>query len=97
MPNYYRIKLFTKKFDDEIEQKEEMERRDYCFNHNLFAIGWPVPVEGKVEDIKDYEELAKHYDAILYIRNKELDCPGPMYSWDCDSLLVFNPDVVVEE
>lgn len=45
----------------------------------------------------DYEELAKHYDAILYIRNKELDCPGPMYSWDCDSLLVFNPDAVVEE
>lgn len=44
----------------------------------------------------DFEEIRKHYDAILYIRNKELDCPGPMTTWDCDSLLVLNPDVVVE-
>jgi hypothetical protein len=45
----------------------------------------------------DFEELAKHYDAILYFLCKELDCPGPMTTWDCDSLLVLNPDVVVEE
>ena len=45
----------------------------------------------------DFEEISKHFDAIFYRRCEELHLLGPMNSWDCDSLLVLNPDVVVEE
>ena len=42
----------------------------------------------------DFEELAKHYDAmeVHYSRGEGLS--RGLYGWDCDSLLVFNPKVL---
>ena len=45
----------------------------------------------------NFEEIAKHYDAIFYKRCDELHYRSPMRTWDCDSLLVLNPDVVMPE
>lgn len=42
----------------------------------------------------DFEQLAKHYDAIEL---KLSNCPDLYFAllgWDCDSLLVMNPDMI---
>ena len=40
----------------------------------------------------DFEEIIKNYDAIEYFCNKETY--EPLSGWDCDSVLVLNPDVI---
>lgn len=50
----------------------------------------------------DFEELAKEYDGIEVLMSEEdnLDLAigeglyWELYGWDCDSLLVFNKDIV---
>ena len=44
----------------------------------------------------DFEQLAKEYDAMLVLISKDGCLYWDLYGWDCDSLLVFNPDVVEE-
>ena len=43
----------------------------------------------------DFEELCKNYDAIEVAFGGDLDFET-LLGWDCDSILVFNPDVVRE-
>ena len=42
----------------------------------------------------DFEKLSLQYDAILYIANAETQYMLP--GWDCDTVLVLNPDCVEE-
>lgn len=44
----------------------------------------------------DFEKLATQYDAIEVILSEDYHLLNQAFPcWDCDSLLVFNPDVVV--
>lgn len=42
----------------------------------------------------DYETLAKEYDAIEFHFSESYDTYFPMYGWDCDSIVILNPDIV---
>ena len=58
--DFYRIKLLTP------SSKHPPEHRDFCFEKNLFAIGWEV--DGNINTIEDYENAAK----IKYCKGKNL-------------------------
>ena len=42
----------------------------------------------------DFEWMAEQYDAILYLYGTSSVSDAVFWAWDCDSLVVFNPDVV---
>lgn len=44
----------------------------------------------------DFEKLAEEYDAIEYYVYGDFDLQGLLSTWDCDCVLVLNPDVVQE-
>ena len=48
--------------------------------------------KGTIWAYPDFEELSKHYDVIDYSLNAETY--EPLSGWDCDSILVLNPDVI---
>lgn len=45
----------------------------------------------------DFEELAKTYNAIEVNISNDFDLYYKLYGWDCDSILVMNPNVIVEK
>lgn len=45
----------------------------------------------------DYEKLAKYYDAVEFFLSEDGRLYRDMYGWDCDSLLVMNPEMIKEE
>lgn len=42
----------------------------------------------------DFEKIAKKYDAIEVNISSDEELYWKLYGWDCDSILVMNPDVV---
>lgn len=42
----------------------------------------------------DFEKLANEYDAMLVMISSDSQLYWDLYGWDCDTLLVFNPDVI---
>ena len=46
--------------------------------------------------VLDFEKLAQEYDAMEVLISKDQRLYWDLYGWDCDTLLVFNPDVIVE-
>lgn len=42
----------------------------------------------------DFEKLSKKYDAIEVNISNDYNLYYALYGWDCDSILVMNPDVV---
>ena len=44
----------------------------------------------------DFEKLAEEYDAMLVMISSDQKLYWDLYGWDCDTLLVFNPDVIEE-
>ena len=50
----------------------------------------------QVRDGIDFESLSKSYDAIeLHLSDSEDNLYMMLYGWDCDSILIMNPDVIV--
>jgi hypothetical protein len=45
----------------------------------------------------DFECIAKKYDAIEVLISKDYNLYYALYGWDCDTLLVMNPDVMIFE
>ena len=41
-------------------------------------------------DTYDWEAIAKECDAVMYYEHSKC-----MYGWECDSILVLNPDVII--
>lgn len=46
-------------------------------------------------DCLDFEKLATKYDAIEVLITEDFRLNQRLYGWDCDSILVINPEVVV--
>ena len=44
--------------------------------------------------ILDFEAIAKEYDAIDFRISNDQRLYWPLYGWDCDSILVFNPKAI---
>ena len=44
----------------------------------------------------DFEKLAETYDAVEVSISSDFDLYYKLYGWDCDSIVIMNPDVVVE-
>ena len=42
----------------------------------------------------DFEKLAEKYDAIEVVISKDNRLYQQLYTWDCDSILIINPDVI---
>ena len=47
--------------------------------------------------VLNFEELAKEYDAVEVLISEDGLLYTELNGWDCDSILVFNPDVIIEE
>lgn len=44
----------------------------------------------------DFEEAIKQYDAIELHLSDNFELYWLLYGWDCDSIIIMNPDIVVE-
>ena len=44
----------------------------------------------------DFEKLSKEYDAIEVNISECRDLYYSLYGWDCDSILIMNPDIIEE-
>ena len=44
----------------------------------------------------DFEKLEETYDAVEVSISSDFDLYYKLYGWDCDSIVIMNPDVVVE-
>lgn len=42
----------------------------------------------------DFERIMEDYDALLYLQTSDPGLYNALYGWDCDSILVLNPDVI---
>lgn len=42
----------------------------------------------------DFQKLAQEYDAMLVLISNDHKLYWDLYGWDCDTLLVFNPNIV---
>lgn len=45
----------------------------------------------------DFEALAKKYDAIELFLSEDRRLYDRLYGWDCDSILIMNPEIVEEK
>lgn len=45
----------------------------------------------------DFEKLSKDYDAIEVLISKDRRLYFHLYGWDCDSIIIMNPDIIIEE
>lgn len=43
----------------------------------------------------DFEKLAEKYDAIEVFINEHNDLYFELFGWDCDSLLIMNPQIII--
>lgn len=44
----------------------------------------------------DFEAIAKEYDAIEYFLSDDPGLYDELYGWDCDSIVILNPDIVIQ-
>lgn len=51
----------------------------------------------KTWKLLDFEELSKNYDAIEVLISKDRQLYWDLYGWDCDSILIMNPEIIKEE
>lgn len=45
----------------------------------------------------DFEKLSKDYDAVEVLISEDRRLYQQLYGWDCDSILIMNPDIVIEK
>ena len=71
------------------EDAERMPRRtDFEGEHGM-RVTYPI--------LPDFEAMAKEYDAIDFRISEDGRLYRRLYTWDCDSLLVLNKEIIGEE
>ena len=56
----------------------------------------PLPIPTMWSMI-DYEALATEYDALELLRSEDYELYFSLYGWDCDSIVIMNPEVIIQE
>lgn len=69
---------------DKCEKLKDLPKAKSMFEHPIFVL-------------LDFEELSKEYDAIEVLISKDGQLYWDLYGWDCDSIFIMNPDVIIEE
>lgn len=54
----------------------------------------PADKSIKVYKCLDFEKLAQDYDAIEVMAGSNDELYYELYGWDCDSILIMNPDII---
>lgn len=57
-------------------------------NSNIEIKGW---------DSLDFEQLSQMYDAIEVMISEDDELYFKLIGWDCDSILIMNPNIIIEE
>ena len=68
---------------DDITKLEDLPKTDS---------GLPLPID--IWTFLDYEKLAGIYDAIEVCITKDNRLHKQLYTWDCDTILIINPDII---
>lgn len=71
---------------DKLKKVYPLSQDTFPTGSNIGILGWTY---------LDYEKIAADYDAIEFFISWGLY--QKLYGWDCDSLLVLNPDVIIAE
>ena len=71
---------------DSSEKAVRLPRRQKDPNEYGIEVSYPV--------LPDFETIATQYDAIDFRISSDPSLYRTLYSWDCDSILILNPDVV---
>lgn len=66
-------------------------RRDYFRLPKLVS-----PLVGREERCPDFEKIGEEYDAIELHFSEYKNLYWTVYGWDCDSILILNPDIIEE-
>ena len=53
-------------------------------------------ITSMVQTNLDFEKLAEEYDAIEVIISKDGNLYQELFGWDCDSILIMNPNIIEE-
>jgi len=88
-------------WEDKLEQYFKFKLKD---NAKVLTITMseqlkPLPrakseIMARLYTIIDFEELAKQYDAMEVIISNDQELHRQLYGWDCDSIVIMNPDVI---
>jgi len=97
----FRIESFDKWFTFTLKDDAKIltikTKQDLCeLENNGFCVDKYTKIRYNLRGFyPDFEKLAKHYDAIEVYMSDTIY--WGLYGWDCDSLLVLNPDCVVPD
>ena len=69
---------------DKCEKLKELPKVKSMFENPIFVL-------------LDFEKLSKEYDAIEVLISKDGQLYWDLYGWDCDSIFIMNPDVIIQE
>lgn len=72
---------------DSCEQLKKLPKLDYCNDI----------IPKKICTELNFEQLSKEYDAIEVFFGKDENLYMQLYGWDCDSIVIMNPDVVIPD
>ena len=74
-----------------INKPEDLEELPLCFEEHFIEIGLKF-------SYFDFEKIAKEVDGVYLTEagqyRTRLSFPLNLYGWDCESVLIFNPDVI---
>lgn len=68
-----------------------------CIDNLPIISTWTVFNNNDTTYYLDFEELKKEYDAIELVLSNDYKLYWALYGWDCDSILVMNPNILVME
>ena len=79
---------------DNISQLDDLPKGKSLFDV-LKEQGVPMDFHKGLWTFLDFEKLAEDYDAVEVIISADHNLHFQIYTWDCDAIVVMNPDVIV--
>lgn len=103
--NEFRLELLEKSFKFKIRKDSNVlvvkSTSDVESLPRIKEYNSPLGIKPIMNEDIDFEEIAKHYDAMMVYmyRNEDENCwlnsiYQQLYGWDVDTLLVFNPEII---
>jgi len=98
--NGYRSDVYTDKNSFKFKLKDDALILTITNHEQLISLPVNREVEKRMPGLSgwnyyiDFERLAKNYDAIEVLISEDHELYWKLYGWDCDSILIFNKDVI---